>query len=418
MDNVDFETLIDGAFEGVINSLGDPNSVFFIDQETGQTFVDSATGEYEGIGIGMKMNESGMCEVTSVALEGPASKAGVKPGDIIVGIDGISLNDKSLIEISTMLRGRVGTTVRVTIQRGGAEQVLTMTREKIQNISVFYEILEEDIGYILLTGFGINGAEQFNNARNQLISRGAKSLIIDLRDNPGGIVGTAVAIADSLLPGGDIVHIRHKGEIVETETARVKNISNMPIAVLINENSASASEILAAALKGNNAAVLVGTTTYGKGTAQIVGYTSNGRAYRISVFYFLTPDKEDINIVGIAPDHPVRNALGELREAAAEVYSIFAPVTENTVYRAGEVGLNVFGTQQRLALLGYEVEINAVMDEATVAAVSRFQREYGLYAAGVLDITTKNKIDEAVLAYINNDSDEDLQLKKAIEVLR
>jgi carboxyl-terminal processing protease len=221
-----------------------------------------------------------------------------------------------------------------------------------------------------------------------------------------------------MLEGGNIVHFRQKGDLFETIHATNKKITKLPAALLINGGSASASEILAGALKDNKAAVLVGETTYGKGVAQLMGYTNDGSPYKISIYYFLTPDMHDIEGIGIAPDYAVKNSISEFKEEAAEAYSNFAPFAENAKPAAGDVGLNVYAAQQRLSLLGYDVSVTAVMDEKTVSALKQFQREHGLYAGGVLDYTTRDKIEEVTLFYITGESDEDLQLAKAIELLK
>ena len=417
-DEVSYETLMNGAFEGAMYSLGDPYSVYFTDPIIGQAYVDSATGQYEGVGVVININDNGQCEVVSLIPKGPAEVAGILKGDIILKIDGKDVDGISLPNISDMLKGPAGSTVRITIKRSALEQVFTITREVVYTTNVYPEMLEGDIGYILMTGFEIRGAEHFRDAKAELIKAGAKSLIIDVRDNPGGLVSTAVGIAEEFIESGDIVHFASRGKIVETISAGKNRVNKIPTVLLINENSASASEILAAALKDNNAATLVGTTTYGKGVAQVLGYTSSGNMYKISIEYFLTPDKKDIQDIGITPDYVVRNSLGEFREEAFKLYMSFAPFAENTKPKPGDVGLNVFAAQQRLVLLGFAPGLNAVMDADTVAAVKAFQKEQGLYAYGTLDLTTMRKIEEVTKAYVNNDSPEDLQLKKAIELLK
>ena len=417
-DEVDYKTLMDGAFEGAMYSLGDPYSNFFSSDGDAQDYIESATGEYTGIGVTMKANIEGLCEVTSVQPKGPAQKAGVREGDLIVRVDGQDVTEKSLYDISGLLKGDAGTTVTVTVKRSDSELTFTMIREKIKHVSIEYEMLEGGIGYISLLGFESNGAAEFKAAKATLVKQGAKSLIVDVRDNPGGLVDTAIAIADGFLAKGDITHYREKGKIVETVRAKEKTVEKIPTVLLINENSASASEMLAGALKDNKAATLVGATTYGKGVAQVVGYTGGGSPFTISVFYFLTPNKDEIQHVGVTPDYVVRNSIGEFRLEALNLYQSFAPFVNTSKPGPGETGLNVFAAQQRLLLLGYTPSRNAIMDEATVAAVKAFQREAGLHAYGVLDLTTMRKIDEITLAYISNDSDEDLQLKKAIELLK
>jgi len=423
-DEVEYDTLVNGAFEGAMYSLGDPYSVYFLDSATGQSFVESATGEYEGVGLTLNINFEGLCEVSRVTPNAPADRAGIKSGDVITTIDGKDVTASSLQDISDMLKGKAGTSVTVVVSRGGDEISFTMTREAISAISVYYEMLEGDIGHITLTGFDTGGAKEFKDAEAELIKEGAKSLIVDIRDNPGGLINTAVDIADMLLDQGDVItQFAQRGEIYETVRATKGATEKLPVVLLVNENSASASELLAGALKDNKAATLVGTTTYGKGVSQVFGYTNDGMAFKISINYFLTPNGDEIQGVGVKPDYVVRNSLGEYRDDAAELYKSFAPFAEKTKPVSGDSGLNVFAAQQRLALLGYHpglsaTGLSAVMDDATVAAVKAFQREQGLYPYGTLDFTTMNKLEEVTLAYINNDSKDDLQLEKAVELLR
>jgi len=417
-DEVDYKTLMNGAFEGAMYSLDDPYSVFFVDSAEGQAFIESSTGEYEGIGVGIGAVGDGRCEVTSVAKGGPADKAGIKIGDLIVKVDGQNVTGKAVSEISSMLKGKSGTVVKVTVKRGDNEQEFSLTRGVINTTSVLYEMLEDNIGYIEIMGFTKSGFTEFKNAKSELIKSGAKSLIIDVRDNPGGLIGAALDIADELIESGYLVHLMQKGKIIESTRAVDKKITKMPTVLLVNENSASASEILAGALKDNKAAVLVGTTTFGKGAAQYYDETKDGYPFKLSVYYFLTPNKDVIDAVGIKPDYVVRNGAGEFREEAAKAYMLFAPFAEKVKPVSGNTGLTVFAAQQRLAMLGYKVSLTAVMDEATVSAVKQFQKENGLYAGGNLDFTTQGKIDEATLLYISGESDDDLQLAKAIELLK
>ena len=417
-DEVDYKTLMNGAFEGAMNSLGDPYSVFFKDPIEGQSFIQSVTGEYEGIGITMNMSASGACEVMSVTQGAPAGRAGVKEGDVIIKINGSDVTKKSLDEISGLVKGKAGTNIVLVVKRAGRELSFSMTRELIKIISVHPKMLEGNIGYILLTGFEADVAKEFKKAKDGLVKSGAKALIIDIRDNPGGFIEAVIDIAGELIARGAVTHLSRRGAVFETVSVVPKDILRLPTVLLVNEGSASASEILAGALKDNKAAILVGTATYGKGVAQDMGITKDGYLYKISEFYFLTPDKHAIQDVGVTPDYVVRNSLGEFRAAGAALYQGFAPFAEDTKPKPGDTGLNVFAAQQRLLLLGFPVSPTATMDQDTVLAVKRFQGEQGLYAYGTLDLTTMKKIEEVTREYISNDSKEDLQLAKAIEILK
>jgi carboxyl-terminal processing protease len=417
-DEIDFVTLVNGAFEGAMYSLGDPYSVFFAESETGQQFIESVMGEYVGVGVTLKTSLQGFCEVESISPGSPAEKVGVKEGDLIIRVNGQNMAGKTVDDVSGLLRGEEGASVTITIRRGGNELAFTMIRAAIRFVSIDSKIIEGDIGYISLQGFELDGVDVFKEVKARLIRSGAKSLIIDVRDNLGGLIDTAIGIADEFIGRGDIVHLAHRGKVIETVKAEDKTILKMPVVLLVNENSASASEILAGALKDHKAAVLVGEVTYGKGVGQELGSTFDGHPYMISTFYFLTPNRHDIHEIGIRPDHLVINSLGLRREGELLLYKTYAPFVFDEKPGPGDSGLNVFAAQQRLGLLGYQVNRGTVMDDATVLAVKAFQGEQGLYPYGVLDFTTMRKLDEVSLAYIDNLSSEDLQLKKAIELLK
>jgi carboxyl-terminal processing protease len=256
----------------------------------------------------------------------------------------------------------------------------------------------------------------------KLLAAGAKSFIVDVRNNPGGYVGGAVDIAEQLMPAGPIVHFQQQGEIVETYSANGTGNLDVPVVLLINEGSASASEILAAAWQDSGTAILVGMQTYGKGVAQQIIDTAGGGKAKLSMYYFLSPNKDAIDRVGVKPDYIVRNYTESDVSAAERLYDEykgFAPMTEKSKPSLGDTGLNVFGAQQRLSLLGYGLKISGTMDGETAAAVKAFQAEQGLFPYGVLDYSTMNALDKAVLEYITGAADrKDLQLEKAIELLK
>jgi carboxyl-terminal processing protease len=413
---VDFRTLMQGAFDGALDSLGDPYSVFFGDDD-GDAFVESLIGEFGGIGVTLRANNYGATEVTGVFSGAPAERAGIIIGDVIIRVDGRDVASGSVTEISQMLRGEVGTSVIVTVRRSGETRNFTITRELIRNINLEYEMLENNIGYIRISMFDSHITGEFEDAVESLKSDGAQSLILDIRHNIGGLIEPAIEIADKLIPSGNIVHLARRGEIIETVRATTRGTIDMETVVLINEYSASASEILAGALRDHDAATLVGTTTYGKGSVQTLANANDGRAYTLSIYYFLTPNRLNIHQVGIAPHHVVRNSLGEDRVAARTLYNVFAPFAEEVRSWPGDMGINVIAAQQRLLLLGFSVDLTGIMDEKTVAAISAFQGEQGLWPGGILDFTTMARIQEVTSAHVNNESLEDLQLKRAIELL-
>ena len=417
-DEVDFSTLTQGAFEGAINSLGDPNSSFFTDADEGQTFIENVVGHFGGIGVTMRQNAEGLCEVTDVVAGGPAEAAGIRRGDIITRVDGRDVTQMNIDEISRLLRGEEDTRVEITIRRGTETLTFSITRAIIRISRVNYGMLEGNIGYIRLSGFDAGGVGEFRAAVANLTRSGAQSLILDLRYNMGGLISAALDIADEFISDEYLVHLARRGEIVESDRATSRVSVSLDTVVLVNEYTASAAEIVAGALRDNGVATIVGTRTHGKGTVQTIFYTHDRRPYRISLYYILTPNGHAINEVGIVPDYVVRNRMNETdRVLALSLYKMFAPFVEDARAWPGESGLNVFAAQQRLLILGYTPGITGVMDTATVNAISEFQRDTGLYVYGVLDFTTMRRIREVTAAHVNNASLEDYQLLKAIELL-
>lgn len=417
-DDVTYKQLINGAFEGVTNSLNDPYSVYFETNGQAESFVESVSGEFSGVGLSIE-NYNGQCRVVAPISGTPAEKSGIKTGDIIIKIDGVDVTSKTLDETAAMLRGNAGTKVTLTINRSGQVLSFPLTREMIKTVSVNYKMLEGKIGYIQITSFDSDSHEEFAAALAALEKQGVKSLIIDERNNPGGLVNTALNIANQLMPKGPIMHYEHKGTIIKTYSADGSSKADYPIMLLVNEGSASSSEILAGALQDSKTAKLVGTTTFGKGIAQQVENFSEGYGLKLSTLYFLTPNKNKIDHIGITPDYIIQNSADAEAQELAEMYQGFAPMSEKVKPAAGSVGLNVFGAQQRLSLLGYAVKISGTMDDATVAAVKKFQKENGLYSCGILDYSTMSTLDKAAVAYITGANHAgDLQLEKAIELLK
>ncbi|MEG1930228.1 MAG: S41 family peptidase [Anaerovorax sp.] len=417
-DQVDLEKLINGSYEGAINSLDDPYSVFYRDEQQGEDFMNQVLGEFAGIGVYVQM-QGDACVISGTIPGGAAEKVGIKGGDIIAKIDGVSVAGKSLDEITQLLKGKVGTKVAVTVKRNAHFLNFTMIRKVVTTASVAFEMKANQIGYIQIISFDGDTQVEFANARMTLLNKGAKAFVIDLRNNGGGIVNGAVDIANQLLPKkGPIVHFMQQGKITETiQSSGAEYV--LPTVVLVNGNTASASEILVGALKDSHAAKVVGTQTYGKGIIQSVIPVNATSSMKLSTHYYLTPNQTKIDKIGITPDYVVANTANINEEALIKEYSKFAPMKEEKKPKKGDTGLNVFGAQQRLALLGYHVEISGTMDANTTAAVNQFQKDAGLKPYGVLDYTTMATLDKKTAQMILGvKEDQDLQLDKALEVLR
>jgi carboxyl-terminal processing protease len=421
-DFVSYRSLIDGANKGIIDSLKDPYSTFYLSEAESLEFQESVSGEFSGVGVSLeKIGE--LCKVVAPIPLGPAEAAGVKSGDFIIKVDGVDVKDLPLSKIAEMLRGKEGTKVDMTVTRDGKILTFSLVREKIRLSSITYQLLDEGkIGYIKISQFDSDSHLEFKEARLKLTAEGATSFIVDVRNNPGGYVGTAAGIAEQLMPKGAIVHFQKQDTIINSIVTDGKGSLRIPTVLLINEGSASASEILAAAWKDSGTATLVGTRTYGKGVAQQIIPTAGEAKVKLSMYYFISPNKNQIDKVGVSPDYLVKNYEGSDEEIARvlyDEYKSFAPMSEEVKPKLGELGLNVYGAQQRLSLLGYDNAISGVLDLKTSDCIKDFQKNKGLYPYGVLDYSTMSLLDKEALEYvIGAKGQKDLQLEKAVELLK
>ena len=296
------DDLIEGAITGMVEALDDPYSVY-MDKDTTEQMYESNAGVFGGIGIYATLNDDGRVIVSSPIKDGPSEKAGIEAEDIIYAVDDKSTEGMDLDTVVAMMRGEVGTEVKITVKRGDELQDFTITRAYVDEQTVSSQVLAADkrIGYIAISKFSENTDEAFTDQLNELIDQGIQSLIIDLRYNGGGSVDAACNIAALMVPEGPIVQIvdnKGNSDIIKSPGAQFK----APIAVLVNEYSASASEILAGALQDTKAANLIGTTTYGKGIVQTVYFLNDGTGVKLTEKKYLTPNGNDINKKGIEPN--------------------------------------------------------------------------------------------------------------------
>lgn len=292
-------------YKGIMESLDDPYSVYYTAEEYAD-MVKTSSGSYEGIGVSIQQNlETKILTVIRVFQGSGAEDAGMLPKDIITAVNGRELNGEEVSEVVTWIKGEPGTTVDVTVYRPSTDEELTLTieRRKIDNSTVSYKLLEQGIGYIEVTDFYETTAEQFSVAIAQLQAQGMQSLIVDLRNNPGGYVYVVVDMCNQILSEGTIVYTEDKnGTILETYEADNKQSLDIPMVVLVNGSSASASEIFAGCMKDHGTATIVGTTTFGKGIVQQVVPLTDGSAVKLTIAKYFTPNGNDIHETGIEPD--------------------------------------------------------------------------------------------------------------------
>lgn len=297
------EDLIEGAIKGYVAGLGDPYTVYYTKEEM-DDIMQETNGNYVGIGIYMTLDtEKNAILVLSPIENSPAEEAGLMPGDIITKVDGVSYTGDQLDEASNKIKGKEGTKVTLEILRGEETKTFEIERRTVLISHITTKVLENNIGYIAISDFEGGCADEFREKYLELEKQGITKLIIDIRDNGGGIVDEALEIAEMITDKGSTLLITtDKNEKEDVTKSTSAPIINMPIVLLTNEYSASASEILAAALKENGKATLVGTTTYGKGIIQELHQLSDGSGLKITTNEYFTPNHNAIHEIGIEPD--------------------------------------------------------------------------------------------------------------------
>ena len=305
--NVDENTLQEYAIKGYVAGLNDIYSEYFTKDEM-TDFSNATIGTYVGIGVVMtKDKDKNQIIVYGVTPNSPAEEAGIKVNDVIIKVDGNDCTGDDFETIPNKILGQEGTKVSVTVLRDGKEITFDMKRRKIVNQTITSELLENNIGYIYLSSFEDNSYEQFKSAYDDLISKGAKSLILDLRNNGGGIVKEATDIGDLFTDKGKVLLIQRDKEGKEIKTySKQDRVINMNVVLLVNGSSASASEILAGILKDDvDNATIVGTKTYGKGVIQSLYTLSDGSGLKLTTDEYFTPNHNEINKIGITPNEVV-----------------------------------------------------------------------------------------------------------------
>ena len=317
-DQIDEEKLKEGAIKGYVEGLGDEYTEYIPADEM-EDYTENITGNFVGIGIYMVADkDSGRVVVYYPIPESPAEKAGVKAGDQIISVDGTEYTADDFNTIADYIKGEEGTTVNLEVERNDEKIKFEIKREKINTNPITIEMLENNIGYLKLPSFDEDTAKDFEEKVKELQSQGAQSLIIDLRNNGGGIVSEATDIADMLLDKGQtIISTVDKDDKKEITYSKKAPTFTMPITVLVNENSASASEILACSLQDNERAKIIGTKTYGKGIIQTLLSLTDGSGLKITTEEYYTPKGTTIHKVGIEPDEEVK-----LPDTVKSIYSV------------------------------------------------------------------------------------------------
>lgn len=407
----DQEKVLEGAINGMLETLDDPYSVY-MDADTASDFMDSLDSSFEGIGAEVSM-VNGKVTIVAPFRDSPAEEAGLRPNDQILAIDGDDIEGLSLYEAVLEIRGEKGTTVTLTIERPSVSDPLDIDviRDEIPIETVHGELLEEDgqrIGYLELTSFSENTAERFEEELTALEEQGIDSLIIDVRGNPGGYLQSVEDIGNLIIPGGEAVL-----QIEDREGDRMRTISNLeeekdyPVVAIIDEGSASASEILAAALKEAGGYEVVGQPSFGKGTVQQTIPLGDGSELKLTLFRWLTSDGNDVNEEGVQPTV----------EVAQPDYFFVSPINTDETLEYDMNNEYISNAQTMLTAVGYDPgREDGYFDEGTVEAVEAFQETEGLEVTGTIEEDTADRLQELLIEQVR-DRENDAQFERAIELL-
>ena len=313
---MDEDSLKEGIYTGLLYGLGDPYSRYYTEEEYEEEMRDTE-GSYSGIGVSITQNTEGGILVVDCYEGSPADEAGLKANDVITAVNGTDVTEMTPAEVSKMIREKEDGTSILTVyhQEADEPEEITVTLSDVELPTVSYEMLEDSIGYLRITEFTMVTPQQFEDAYKDLQAKGMEKLIVDLRDNPGGVLSSVCDVLRQILPEGLIVYTEDKYGEKQEMKCDGDSLIDIPLAVLVNENSASASEIFAGAVKDYGIGTIVGTTTYGKGVVQTIQPLTDGSAVKITIAKYFTPKGNDINKKGITP-HVEAELSGDITDWA------------------------------------------------------------------------------------------------------
>lgn len=434
------EEALTAALKGMFSQLDDYSGYY--DKEETQIYINNLNNTYQGIGASLQNSDKGI-KVVEIFENSPAEKAGLHSGDIIIAVDGKSVEDMDATSAAALIRGEAGTEVRLTIIRDGWKTDLFIIRGSVINKSVTYRI-EGRVGYIAIDSFDRGTSKEFNQAIQEIDEANIRKIILDLRGNPGGYVDEAVAVARNLIPEGIVTKLDYKSENFNDQVYySYGNHSDYIIGVLVDENSASATEILAGALDDTGVGFLVGQTTYGKGVFQNIFSILTPEAYnkynkrhgakyvtdiewmsyhgvvpgedeiigsvKLTTGHYLTPKGRSINGIGLKPSFVEPNPTnpGDIN------LSKVAPLKENV--ELNSYNNDVYNAEKILKAAGYmDITADRLFDNKTVEAVKKYQADKKLAVTGIIETTTREKLNETLHELRKSN---DTQYTKALEVL-
>lgn len=408
----DKNEIVDGAIRGMFDALGDRHSYYMDPEETAE-FEKSLDESFDGIGAEVTL-ENGKVTVVAPIKGSPSEKAGLLARDQIISVNGQSLEDMTLYEAVNKIKGPKGTEALLEIYRPAIEDVITISiiRDEIPNITIYSETISSDkglLGYIEIANFGEKTYNDFRKALNNLEKQGMTGLIIDVRGNPGGYLQSVLDIGNLTVPNQQVI-VRVVDKLTEDVFHSKMETAKYPITVLIDESSASASEILASALQESGDYALVGTTTFGKGTVQNLYGLEAGGTVKLTTAKWLTPSGQEIDGVGIEPDYIVENPRYFESTIIPDDVNLSHDDNSSLVANLQLILNGLYGTDE------HQLREDGYFDQETEEAVKLFQSDEGLSQTGIVDKRTSERLQSRIIDEIRNPQN-DLQLQKAIEVL-
>ena len=404
--DIDQESLVNGAINGMIEALGDPYSDYMNQDEAAQ-FEESISSSFQGIGAEIQ-ERNGVITVVSPIKNSPAEKAGILTNDNILAVDGESIQGMGASEAVLLIRGEKGTSVTLTIQRGKkAEPIdITIVRDEIPIETVYAELLEDKIAHIQITSFSQNTYEELLTAISEMEEAGMQGLVLDVRQNPGGLLTSAIDISNLFVEEGrPLFQTQEKGKEADVYSATNETKVNVPVSLLIDGGSASASEILAAAMSESAGTKLVGLNTFGKGTVQTANELNDGSNMKFTTAKWLTPEGNWIHEKGIAPDvkvdYPAYTQL---------------PYLDATVQmKNGVLSDQVKAAEEMMTAIGVDTgKVDGLFDDQTEAAVKQVQKEAKLEETGILTGDTTYALMDRLRLKIEKEDPQLLKAKKLV----
>lgn len=390
--------------KGALRSLDDYSD--FYTREEYIEYTNSINRTFYGLGVTLQQVGEYVEIVSFVEEGGLAQESGFMVGDRFLEVDGVNVVGWSVTEVRNLVVGELGTTVNITVLRNGENVQLLGTRTAVNTSTVAGGVLKGDIGYIQIASFGNTTATEFREVALSLKNEGVTKLILDLRDNGGGLVTAAVEIAREIVPKGKIIDVKYRDPKMNYTYQSTLDEIPFDIVTLVNEHTASASEILASAIQDSGAGILMGVDTYGKAVIQSPYYLNNGMVLKLTVGQYITRNGYEINKVGLSPDENVENGKKKIDTTGYTKFDFLTPTS------LGASGQNVTAAKERLAVMNYyEGNLhNDVYNVDLKDAIVAFQRDNGLTDSGVLDVPTQIKLKEV---FENINTVVDLQMREA-----